>query len=156
MTDSNSSSRRHARNNISPSDSDKGAIAELYDQVAELQATVEALQASRDALELDHRELQAENQRLRREMTLANLIEGLQSSLEEVVAEEPFPDPKTPLEHRLYEHLPSSFPFSAFFRMADEADVETTDARRILVRYLADGLLVQSGAYLQKREGRAQ
>jgi len=153
MNDSNSSSSRRSRDDLVPSKADQEIIAELYDQITKLQDTVRALQMSRDRLKLDHQALQEENQRLRREMTLANLIEDLEASIEEVVGEEPIsPPPAAPLPARqLYEGLPSTFLFPAFFRMADEAGVETEEARRVLVRYLADGLLVQSGAYLRKQ-----
>jgi len=153
MNDSNLSSSRRSRDDLAPSQADQEVIAELYDQIAKLQDTVRALQTSRDRLKLDHQALQEENQRLRREMTLAHLIEDLEASIEEVVGEEPAspPSASTPPARELYECLPSTFLFPVFFRMADETGVETEEARRALVRYLADGLLVQSGAYLRKQ-----
>jgi TolA-binding protein len=150
MNDSNSTPKRPARNGTSASGAEHKIIEQLYDQIAELQATVETLRASRDELELDHRALQEENQRLRREMTLANLIEDLDTSIEEVVEEAPHHLGSLLPGRPLYERLPSTFPFPAFFEMAEEAGVGTEEARRLLVRYLADGLLVQSGAYLKK------
>lgn len=147
------SSRAHrdadAASPASPDD-----VAALYEQIADLKAALKQLRDARDALAADRAEiaadrdeLRAENLRLRREMTLAHLVEDLESSLEEVV------DPGGPVPppaRRLYDRLPASFAFPAYFRAAEAEGLETTTARRYLVRYLADGRLVQSGAYLEK------
>ena len=126
-------------------------IADLLAQIADLKAVVERLQHAHDEMVATREALRQENQRLRREMTLANLIEDLESSIEDIVGDEGPVVP--PPAQQLYEQLPASFLFPAFFRMAEQEGLEMAQARRYLVRYLADGLLVQSGAYLKKVEG---
>ena len=154
MSDSDPRSPRNRRPEMTPSRSDQDIIENLHSQIAELTAAVERLQTSQEELEANREALQAENQRLRREMTLANLVDDLEDSIEEVIEEDGSVTVPPPAQ-RLYDQLPASFPFPAFFREVERQGFEMAQARRYLVRYLADGLLVQSGAYLQKveREG---
>jgi len=154
MSDQDPRVSRDRRTEMGPSRSGQDSIEDLHSQIAELKTVVERLQASQEELEADREELQAENQRLRREMTLSNLVDDLASSIEEAIEEDGSVTVPPPAQ-RLYDQLPASFPFPAFFREVERQDLEMAQARRYLVRYLADGLLVQSGAYLQKveREG---
>jgi len=151
MSDQPPRSSRGRRTESPSSRPDRHSIEGLHSQIAELKTVVERLQASQEALEANREDLQAENQRLRREMTLANLVEDLASSIEEVIEEDGGVTVPPPAQ-RLYNQLPASFSFPAFFREVERQGVETAQARRYLVRYLADGLLVQSGAYLKKVE----
>lgn len=154
MSDQDPHSSRDHRTEMPPSRSDQDVIDDLHSQIAELKTAVERLQTSQKELEASRKALQAENQRLRREMTLANLVDDLEDSIEEVMEEDGSVTVPPPAQ-RLYERLPASFPFPAFFREVERQGFEMAQARRYLVRYLADGLLVQSGAYLKKveREG---
>lgn len=154
MSDSDPRSSRDRRTEMVPSGSDQDSIEDLHSQIADLKTAVEQLRASQEELEANREALQAENQRLRREMTLANLVDDLEDSIEEVIEEDGSVTVPLPAQ-RLYDRLPASFPFPAFFREVEQQGFEMAQARRYLVRYLADGLLVQSGAYLKKveREG---
>jgi hypothetical protein len=149
MSNPNSRPSRNRRSDVPPSRSDQDVIADLQAQIVELQAVVERLQTSRNELEDSQEMLRSENLRLRREMTLANLVEDLEASIEDVVEEDGSVTVPSPAQ-RLYEQLPPSFPFPLFFRMVEQEGLDMAQARRYLVRYLADGLLVQSGAYLKK------
>lgn len=151
MSDQPASSPQNPRNNIPPSRSDQELIADLQRQIAELKTAMSELQRSQDALEANREALETENRRLRREMTLANLIEDLEASIEDVVEDDGSVTVPPPAQ-RLYECLPATFLFPAFFRIADDERFDTAEARRYLVRYLADGLLIQSGAYLKKAD----
>lgn len=151
MNDRTFSSGKGARNDASPSRSHRDVVGDLSQEIAELKAIVADLKASREVLETDHQRLQDENHQLRREMTLAHLIEDLQAVVEEELADLPSTEAPSPAQ-RFYDQLPDRFRFACFFQMADEADLEATQARQFLVRYLADERLVQAGAYLEKGE----
>lgn len=154
MSDQNTRSSRDSRNDIAPSRSDQESVAELHAQIAELKTAVEQLQQSHDDLTADRAELQAENLRLRREMTLTNLVDDLAASIEDVVEDDGSVAVPPPARN-LYDQLPPSFSFPVFFRQVEQEGLDMAQARRYLVRYLADGLLVQSGAYLKKAEREA-
>lgn len=147
----NRKSPSNQERNDAPSRSHREEIAALSERIAELQALVADLKTAQEALEEDHRSLQEENQQLRREMTLANLIDDLQTVVKEQMDTRPS-GAASSSARQLYERLPARFRFPTFFQVADEENLDTEKARRFLVRYLADDRLVQSGAYLEKVE----
>jgi hypothetical protein len=125
-------------------------IDTLLAQLHTLQASVEALRAELDEQETAYQELLAENQQLRRAATVTALLDDLDVPLDEEIIE----DIATPPLQRLYRRLPGRFRFPAFFRAAEDENLDTAQARRYLARYLADGSLVQSGAHLEKPAAR--
>lgn len=149
MTNRPFSSGNNTRKESSPSLSSRDLVTYLSQQLAELKSVVSDLETDRETLKADQQKLQEENQQLRRELTLVHLIEDLQSVVEEELEELPPTTASSPAQ-RFYDQLPARFRFARFFQMADEADLEMKQARRFLVRYLADEMLVQSGAYLEK------
>lgn len=129
------------------------SIALLFEEIERLKGTIQELRACSEDLEAERQQLLRENRRLRREVTLSRLIEDLEDSIEsvdEIGHDEP--DATPPPADRLYQELPDRFPFPNFFRIAEEAGLETKTARRCLVYFLAEDLLVQTGAQLEKPE----
>jgi len=131
---------------------DQDLVVQLYERIARLHASLQALRRTSEALEADRQRLLEENRSLRRRITVSTLIEDLEQSIASMDGEGPEEVAPPPAE-RLYQALPSRFSFSHFFRVADSERLETRTARRCLAHYLADGALVQTGAYLQKTDG---
>lgn len=127
------------------------SIALLIDEIERLKRTVRELRECSKDLEAERQKLLRENRQLRREVTLSRLIEDLEASIESVDgmrASEP--DLSPPAADRLYAELPARFPFPDFFQIAEEAGFEASTARRCLMYYLGEDLLVQTGAQLRK------
>lgn len=128
-------------------------VARLYEKIARLHASVQALRRTSADLEADRQRLLEENRALRRRITVSTLIEDLERSIESV-------DPDgidaigPPPAQRFYRQLPERFSFPQFFQVAEDENLETATARHCLAHYLAEGMLVQSGAYLEKPEYR--
>jgi len=119
-----------------------GRIAELRERVQELRAETENLEAERD-------QLREENQSLRRDLTHFRLLDDLMG-LQETETE----DKETGGQQArsLYQVLPPTCSFSTFFQAAEDKGLETDAARRCLRHFLSQGLLVQQGGQLAKRE----
>jgi hypothetical protein len=130
---------------------DRALVARLYEKIARLHASVQALRRTTEDLEADRQRLLDENRALRRQLTVSTLIEDLDRSLESVDGDETDAVVPPPAE-RLYQQLPPRFSFPHFFRVADGEHLKTATARRCLIHYLAEGVLVQSGAYLEKTD----
>lgn len=158
MTDRNGPSTR----NSSPSEqqSDRPLIGRLYETIARLHATVQSLRASGEELEAECRRLLDENQKLRRRATRSALLDDFEAPpnraapQDEDAPETPATDALIPPQaRRFYRQLPGRFPFPTFFRLAEAGGLDTSTARRCLMHYLLEDLLVQSGAYLEKTGG---
>ena len=128
-------------------------VARLYEKIARLHASVQALRRTSADLEADRQRLLEENRALRRRVTVSTLIEDLEQSIESIDPDGPH-EVIPPPAKRLYAELPDRFSFPQFFRIAENEQLETATARRCLAHYLAEGVLVQSGAYLEKSERR--
>ena len=126
-------------------------VESLYEKIARLHASVQVLRRTSADLEADRQQLLEENRALRRRITVSTLIEDLEQSIESV-APDGVDAIGPPSAQRLYQQLPDRFSFLHFFRVAEDEQLETTTARHCLAHYLAEGALVQSGAYLEKSE----
>lgn len=130
------------------------SIALLVDEIERLKGTIRELRACSEDLEAERQQLLRENRRLRREVTLSRLIEDLEASIESIDGmDNNEPEATPPAVDRLYEGLPDRFPFPSFFQIAEEMEIEASTARRCLLYFLSEDLLVQRGARLRKREG---
>jgi regulator of replication initiation timing len=128
---------------------DRDLVIRLYEKIARLHASMQALRRTSEDLEADRQRLLEENRKLRRRITVSTLIEDLERSIASMGVEET-DEVRPPPAERLYQLLPARFSFPHFFRVADDERLETRTARRCLAHYLAEGALVQSGAYLEK------
>lgn len=130
------------------------SIALLVDEIERLKRTIRELRACSEDLEAERQQLLRENRRLRREITVSQLIEDLEASIEPADGRDGTePDTSPPVADRLYEQLPDHLPFPKFFQVAEEEGLDATTARRCLVYFLSKDLLVQTGARLRKRDG---
>jgi hypothetical protein len=135
--------------NQSASSTDPDLVARLYEKIARLHASLQALRRTSEDLEADRQRLLEENRNLRRRITVSTLVEDLERSIASRDAEGPDEVVPPPAE-RLYRALPSRFSFPHFFQAANDERLDTRTARRCLAHYLANGALVQTGAYLEK------
>jgi hypothetical protein len=146
----------------------------LYEEIARLHATIQSLRATGEALEAECRRLLEENQKLRRQATLAAHADDLERALRRAGHEEepgengdagagaestesgasgeqasilPLVPPQA---EGFYRELPGRITFPAFFQFAEESGLGKGPARRCLMHYLREKMLVQSGAYLRK------
>lgn len=126
-------------------------VERLYEKIARLHASVQALRRTSEELEADRQQLLEENRSLRRRLTVSMLVEGVDRSEETTGADDPGKAVPPPAD-RLYQLLPSRFSFPSFFQTAANEQIETVTARHCLAHYLAEGRLVQSGAYLEKTD----
>jgi hypothetical protein len=125
-------------------------VARLYEEIARLHASVQALRRTSEELEADRQRLLAENRALRRRITVSTLIDDLDASAGLSVADDGPDVAAPPPAEQLYRGLPARFSFPHYFQAAADNQLETATARRCLAHYLAEGMLVQSGAYLEK------
>ena len=162
MNDTNGTSTR----NSSPSEqqSDRPLIGRLYETIARLHATIQSLRASGEELEAECRRLLDENQKLRRRATRSALLDDFEAPTDSDADNRDEPNSNhaeasstnalaPPQAERFYRQLPGRFPFPTFFRLAEAGGLDTSTARRCLMHYLLEDLLVQSGAYLEKTGG---
>jgi hypothetical protein len=140
----------------------------LYEEIARLHATIQSLRATGETLEAECRRLLEENQKLRRQATLSAYADDLDLAFRQVGREEEASEnsdagaknaagpqassllPIPPQAERFYRQLPGRFTFPSFFHLAEAAGLGKRPARRCLMHYLVEELLVQSGAYLEK------
>lgn len=129
------------------------SIALLVDEIERLKRTIRELRACSEDLEAERQQLLRENRQLRREVTLSRLIEDLEASIQSVNGMGPDdPEMAPPAADRLYEALPERFPFPNFFQIAEDVGLEASTARRCLIYFLREEVLLQTGARLRKPE----
>jgi regulator of replication initiation timing len=139
------------RNGASRSSSDPDLVARLYERIARLHAVIRELRSTSEDLEADRERLLEENRALRRKVTLSTLVEDLEATITNEMSDADAIEPSAPTPaDRLYHQLPRRFTFSHFFRTAGDENIETETARRCLIHYLTEEMLVQSGAHLEK------
>ena len=125
-----------------------GTLAEIIDE----------LRRENERLRNERAELLAQNLALRREATLGRLYQDLERRKKEKQASTPdttsmpapaaIPAPAA----ELYHSLPKGFKFADFFRLAAERNVDTATARRCLLYFMEERLLVQTGSRLKKTD----
>ncbi|HKL88451.1 MAG TPA: hypothetical protein VJ884_05560 [Salinibacter sp.] len=121
------------------------------EKVAALRETVEKLQARTEKLEAERDRLLEENRSLRREMTQMRLLSDMEESIEAIEEETGRLPAAPPPAEDLYALLPPSFAFPVFFKIADSKGLDTAEARRCLLHFLAKDLVVQKGSRLVKQ-----
>lgn len=110
------------------------------------------LRRENDRLRNERAQLLAQNRALRREATLGRLYQDLERRKKEKQASTPettsIPTPAA----ELYHSLPTGFKFADFFCLAAERNVDTATARRCLLYFMEERLLVQTGSRLKKTD----
>lgn len=139
------------RNGAPRSSPNSDLVARLYERIARLHAVIQELRSTGEDLEADRERLLEENRALRRKVTLSTLIEDLEATTTNEKENGDTLEPSAPRPAaRLYQQLPTRFSFPLFFQVAADERIETDTARRCLIHYLTEEMLVQSGAYLEK------
>lgn len=126
----------------------RGPFAE---KVAALQETVEELQSRTEKLEAERDQLLEENRTLRREITQMRLLSDMEETIDTIEEETGNLPAAPPPAEDLYALLPPSFAFPVFFKIADSNGLDTAEARRCLLHFLAKDLVVQRGSRLVKQ-----
>ena len=141
------------RDGASRSSAHQDLIARLYERIARLHAVIQDLRRTSADLEADRQRLLEENRALRRRVTLSILIEDLEATVTNERGNADTLEPSAPRPaDRLYQQLPARFSFPFFFQVATGEQIETDAARRCLLHYLSEDMLVQSGAFLEKTD----
>ncbi len=126
---------------------------QLLKKIETLAEAVESLRDRIDHLKTERNQLQKENRGLRRQLTESRLVNQLERSVaetdEDVELERSVPSPS----EQLYQLLPPSFSFPAYFRIADNEDLDTETARRCLQYFLSENQIAQTGSRLRKTNG---
>jgi predicted nuclease with TOPRIM domain len=122
----------------------------FVEKISELQSTVEDLRSRNDELKAERDRLLEENRALRRQITHSRLLSGLEDTIDTIKAETGHLPAAPPPAEQLYYTLPPSFSFTEFFRIAENESLETDEARRCLLHFLAQDLVVQEGSRLVK------
>jgi regulator of replication initiation timing len=123
------------------------------ENVAALRETIEELQSRNERLEAERDQLLEENRALRREMTQMRLLSDMEESIDAIEEETGHLPAAPPPAEDLYALLPPSFAFPVFFEVADSNGLDTAEARRCLLHFLAKDRVVQQGSRLVKRPG---
>ncbi len=122
------------------------------DRVAALEETVEKLRARTEELRRERDQLLEENRALRQNVTHLRLLHDLEESIDDIEEKTGrLPAAPPPSDH-LYTLLPSTFSFPVFFGIAESQGIDTDEARRCLLHFLAEELIVQEGSRLVKQE----
>jgi len=134
---------------VLPPRKERGPFAE---KVAALRETVEELQTRTEKLEAERDRLLEENRSLRREMTQMRLLSDMEESIDAIEEETGHLPAAPPPAEDLYALLPPSFAFPVFFKVADSNGLDTAEARRCLLHFLAKDRIVQKGSRLVKQQ----
>ena len=122
------------------------------ENVAALRETIEELQSRNERLESERDQLLEENRALRREMTQMRLLSDMEESIDAIEEETGNLPAAPPPAEDLYALLPPSFAFPVFFKVADSNGLDTAEARRCLLHFLAKDRIVQKGSRLVKQQ----
>ena len=112
--------------------------------------TIEKLRDRIEELETEREALLEENRTLRRELTQLRLLSDMEKTVEEIEEETGRVPAAPPPAEDLYALLPPSFAFPVFFRIAESKGLDTAEARRCLLHFLAEDRVVQEGSRLVK------
>lgn len=113
---------------------------------------IDELRRENERLRDERAELLAQNRTLRREATLGRLYHDLDRRKKEKRASTSDTTSIPASAAELYHSLPIAFKFADFFRLASECDVDTATARRCLLYFLEEQLLMQTGSRLHKTD----
>jgi regulator of replication initiation timing len=117
--------------------------------------TVENLRDRIEKLEAEREALLEENRALRRELTQLRLLSDMEKTIEEIEEETGRVPAAPPPAEDLYALLPSSFAFPVFFQIAESRGLDTAEARRCLLHFLAEDRVVREGSRLVKHSATA-
>jgi len=135
-----------------PHSSPQKTHAQLLEQIESLTDAVQRLRAQKERLEAERDQLQEENRTLRRDLTHSRLINEIEQSIADADDQEKSSRSVPPIADRLYQALPPSFSFPAYFQVAESEGMEMDTARRCLRHFLAKGYVARAGSRLQKED----
>jgi regulator of replication initiation timing len=124
----------------------------FIEKIAALKETVVELRARTSELKEEREQLLEENRALRHEITQLRLLQELEDSIDAIEDETGQLPAAPPSAEHLYTLLPPSFSFPVFFRIAESQGLETDEARRCLLHFLAKDLIAQEGSRLVKTQ----
>lgn len=98
----------------------------------------------------ENRRLLKENEKLRQEITLLRLHQEGSSPTKGKQKEGATSVPHEALA--FYEQLPPCLNFAMFFRQADSCGISSEQAKRYLLRFLREDMLLQKGSHIKKTD----
>lgn len=126
--------------------------AGLHETVEALRRKVEELRSRTEELETERKKLLEENRRLRREITQSRLVDDLKVSTAVPEDESGSLPAVPPTTEDLFYTLPASFTYQEYFQIADNAGMDTGEAREALRAFLNADLVKQEGSRLKKND----
>ena len=122
------------------------------DRVVVLEETIDELRTRIDELKRERDQLLEENRDLRQKVTHLRLLHEPEEAIDDIEQKTTqLPAAPPPSDH-LYTLLPPTFSFPVFFEIAESQGVDTDKARRCLLHFLAEDLIVQEGSPLVKQQ----